>query len=326
MFIFSFKKIRKFAKKITIYFLIVGCLTLAINQIYLFQQDKKSLGTMRDKKNDNAYIYDVPYGIQVCDFGNSHGYYGFNYEKYQEEYVCYNFALPSQSMTYNYNILQEYIDHFDEGAYVFICVSYNSFFGIDEVEFDDFSLKNRRYYRFLSNDKIKEYSWKEDLILNYFPMMEIDLPMWKDVEDKNIDIWHRITSEGEVRKQIDIRYVEHVGQNYDENGNIIMNEDEIEALVQMIELCKDKNLHPILITTPFLGEYTEAIDENAPDFWEKYYTIVGDIVSQYDVEYFDYAREQAFIKNYDWYMNIDHLNYWGAEHFTDIIFGKILNS
>ena len=59
-------------------------------------------------KNDKVYIKNVPDKIEICNVGNSHGYYGFNYEEYENKNVCFNFSLPSQSMSYNYLILENY--------------------------------------------------------------------------------------------------------------------------------------------------------------------------------------------------------------------------
>ena len=99
------------------------------------------------------------------------GLYGFNYEDFTGKYMCFNFALSSQSLLYDYKILLNYKDKIKNGAYVFIVISYFSLFGKTEAEEKNFESKNRRYYKFLPSSLIMNYDAKTDFYLNYLPVV-----------------------------------------------------------------------------------------------------------------------------------------------------------
>ena len=52
-----------------------------------------------------AKFKDIEPGIVISNTGSSHGLYGFNYEELGEEYNCFNFALESQRLSYDYRIV-----------------------------------------------------------------------------------------------------------------------------------------------------------------------------------------------------------------------------
>ena len=66
-------------------------------------------------KNDEYKFQNVPDGIQICNFGSSHGKDDFNYTQWQDEYTTFNFALVMQTASYDYRILQQYIGKLAEG-------------------------------------------------------------------------------------------------------------------------------------------------------------------------------------------------------------------
>lgn len=278
-------------------------------------------GTMGEHKNDFAYITDVPEKIQICNFGNSHGYYGFNYDAYSDEFVCFNFSLPSQTMSYNYNILQNYQENIELGAVVFICVSYNSFFGTDETESEDFLSKNNRYYHFLDKQYIKQYNAKTNIFVNYLPALSTNITdLFKTTLGK--DFWQGVTSAESALKHGSRIYQSHVAKNVDNDGNRIINENEIAAVYEMINLCKNIEATPILITTPYLSEYTEPVLKNDPGFYNDFYEILENIITDTGIEYWDYQFDNRFTSSYSFFFNSDHLNRYGAKEFTEILMNK----
>ena len=83
---------KKFIKNVLILTVIVSFITGGIN--YAYMHHSINYGTMGKCRNDSAYIVNVPEKIQICNFGNSHGYYGFNYDAYCDDFTCFNFSLP----------------------------------------------------------------------------------------------------------------------------------------------------------------------------------------------------------------------------------------
>lgn len=316
---------KKFIKNVLILTVIISFITGGIN--YAYMHHSINYGTMGECRNDAAYIVNVPDKIQICNFGNSHGYYGFNYDAYCDDFICFNFSLPSQTMSYNYRILQNFQENIETDAVVFICISYTSFFGMDETESEDFLSKNKRYYHFLDKQYIKEYDARTNLFVNYFPALSTDaMDLFKTTIGINQvkDYWQSTTSGDAALSHGLRRYESHVACNVDYNGKRIINEDEISALYEMIYLCKTIGATPILITTPYLSEYTDPVLESDPGFYDDFYEIIGTIINETDVEYFDYQFDDRFSSNYSYFFNSDHLNKEGAKKFTDILMQEIV--
>lgn len=318
---------KKFIVNIIIFAVLIGLIVGGINIAY--KMHIINYGTMGDKKNDNAYITEVPDGIEVCNFGNSHGYYAYDYEKYANEKVCFNFALPSQSLSYDYLILDNYKDRIKPGAVVLINISYLSFYGNDEVLNPDFNAMNKRYYHFLDKKHIKEYDMTTDVYVNWLPAFTApniaDLLTTVIGVNQAEDNWAQVIDKESASEHGRQRYETHVAKNVDENNNRIINQNEIDAVYKMIDLCREVDAVPVLVTTPYLEEYVSAVEQYDPAFYGDFYSVISQIVQDKGVKYFDYQRDSAFFNTYELFMNTDHLNKSGAELFTDIVMDEIMN-
>ncbi|MDE6025497.1 MAG: hypothetical protein K2G45_08595 [Lachnospiraceae bacterium] len=317
---------KKFIKNIFILLIPIFIVTCCIN--YVYKKNSPNFGTMGNCKNDDAYIVDVPDGIELMCVGNSHGYYGFNFDKYKNDYVCFNFSLSSQSMSYNYRVMENYRDKIKDGAVIFICISYTSFFGQDETALDNFESKNKRYYHFLDRKYIKEYDLKTDIFVRYLPSLGVDSIKLIDTLQgrvENRDYWNKQTSRDAALKHGAARYKSQIEINVDSDGNRIMNETEINSVYDLINLCREEGAVPILITTPFLSEYTNPIIENDPEFFDDFYEIIEKIQNDTGVDYYDYGFDDRFSSNYKLFFNTDHLNRKGARKFVDILMKEIVS-
>ena len=151
---------KKYLIKFSIYVSILAVIILVLNALYIYKSE-----------NDiGAFANDVPDDIQICNFGSSHGLYGFNYEDVKN-YTCFNFALSAQRLTYDYRILQNYKDKIKKGATAFIVLSTFSLFGVPDTEREDFEAQNTRYYKFLPSNFIAKYEMKTYFFVNYLPIM-----------------------------------------------------------------------------------------------------------------------------------------------------------
>lgn len=298
--------------------LIIGSVNLAY--IKLDREDA-------DYTNKFAYIPDK---IQICNFGSSHGLYGYNYEDFSDQYDCFNFALVSQTLSYDYRLFQNYKQHIEKGAVVFITISYFSMFGIAEINIDGFASKNKRYYSILPADLIKEYDFSTDLFVNYLPALSVDFfslvkTLLGKSRDLNDEKWKETVSGIDAAVDAKAAYERHIVNNkYNDSGNRIVNHGEIKALYGLIEGCREKGAIPILVTTPYLKEYTAEIKEHADDFFDEFYSIINQITIDTGVEYYDYAFDKRFADKYSWFMDSDHLNKEGARNFADILMREIV--
>lgn len=73
----------------------------------------------------------------------------------------------------------------------------------------------------------------------------------------------------------------------------LRNKERLEALYDIIKLCKNKNAKVILITTPLTDTLTDMIKERNPEYLEEFYATVENIADEQGVEYYDYAMDEV---------------------------------
>ena len=311
---------KRFIAKILVFILIVGVISVIINFVYM-KRDHSDPQNIRKFQN-------IPSSIMVCNFGSSHGLYGFNYEDYRDV-DCFNFALSSQVLSYDKRVFDEYKDNIANGAVVFIPVSYFSLYGNPETTDEGFLNKNKRYYQILPSEMIKEYDLKTDIYAN-FPSLSAGVSLIKVLfygrADTNEDTWTKVASDIDVKDDAEKACERHIISNkLDENGKRILNQEEIGALKYLIGACYKNRYTPILVTTPYLSEYTDAIKNKDPDFLKGFYQQIDEIVEETGVSYYDYGFDDRFTSNYDWFMNSDHLNKEGARQFVNILMDEVVH-
>lgn len=318
---------KKFLTKICAYALIVGTITLAVNACFL-------------SITRNDFRVNVPDGIEICNFGSSHGQRGYNYEDFAGKHVCYNFGLSSQSLLYDYRILQHYRAKLKRGAVVFITMSYFSLFGGPEIEGKTFLSKNRRYYKMLPRELILAYDWKTDMYENYLPAMTPDslkvllkrLLRMNDEEKlshENFCVydegWEITTTSIDSAVDAPEAYARHISNRKDSAGRRMRRQESYEALYGMIELCRELGARAILVTVPYTRDYTETVKENDPEFFGDFYAEIENIQKNTGIEYYDYGFDERFRDEYELFINSDHLNREGARRFTNTLLREVLS-
>lgn len=285
-----------------------------------------------DKKStpnyyDETKFLNVPYNIQVSNFGSSHGLYGFDYRNHSKDYTTFNFALSSQTLSYDYLILKQYEDHLADNGVMFIVIS-NFSFGMDEESEPNFKSKNSRYYRFLSPEYIKQFDWKQ----YYFAPFLIGanevltaiklkvLSLFKKLNNQE-DLYEKGGVDFDYEKDADAAYKRHI--HVDKNGKLIILQKEVDALYRIIEICRKHNIKPILVTTPYRSEYNNKYSEN---FYRQLHNEINSICRQTGVEYHDYRNDPRFASSYEYNRNADHLTPSGAVVFTDTLFKELITN
>ena len=317
---------KKFFIRITVYVSIIAAITLAVNICYICVDPEYN-------------SMNVPENIQICNFGSSHGQRGFNYEDFKGRYICSNFGLSSQSLLYDYRILKHYQNNLQPDAAVFIVLSYFSFFGSPEFEGKDFFSKNKRYYRFLPPELILQYDWKTDLYVNYFPclspsglvvFMKNILGIDRDAKifEDNFNLydkgWNIVTDAHNAALDAPAAYSRHIETRFDGSGRRLRRQEAFDAVYGMIGLCRQLGARPILVTVPYMREYTDTIRKNAPEFFSDFYAVIEEIQRKTGAEYYDYAFDERFCGNYSLFINSDHMNREGARRFTNTLLREVL--
>ena len=105
-------------------------------------------------------------------------------------------------------------------------------------------------------------------------------------------------------------------QRHFENKDEYFEEEKKQYLIDLITLCKENNITPVLITTPFTLYYNQYV---SADFLYEFYTVINDIALEYRVSYYDYSHDERFQTNLKYFGDADHLNPDGAVYFTGLL-------
>lgn len=257
--------------------------------------------------------------IQIGNLGSSHGMYDFNYDRITERgNICFNFANTSQSYDYDYAVLKEYAQYMDENSVLFIPVSYFSF-NNEVVNSTEAEAMSVRYYRFLSPENIPNYDPYVDLVTYRFPILsagedilklfpKINTVLAAHAQESEINVEEFAKAAGE-------RYSRH----FDNKDEYFMPERAHE-LYEIIAFCRENDITPVLITTPFSSYYIELV---SPEFLQEFRATIDKIANDTDVNYYDYSHDERFYGNLELFSDADHLNDEGAVYFTDILWDEV---
>ena len=105
-------------------------------------------------------------------------------------------------------------------------------------------------------------------------------------------------------------------QRHFENKEEYFEEDKKQNLIDLITLCKENNITPVLITTPFTVYYNQYV---SADFLYEFYSVINEIALEYGVSYYDYSHDERFQTNLKYFGDADHLNPDGAVYFTGLL-------
>ena len=257
--------------------------------------------------------------IQIANVGSSHGAYGLLYDDISDMgYSCFNFANVSQSFDYDLAMLKEFQDHMQEGSVLFIPISYFSFNNevINSKEAEAMSI---RYYHFLSPENIPDYDLYVDIITHKLPVLSAGEDILELLPDLNTVLTAHAAGSGIDEEEIARRAQERYSRHFDNKEEYFMPE-RIEELYEIIDFCKERNITPVLITTPFTKYYIDLVPQN---FLEEFYTTINRIADDTGVSYYDYSHDSRFYDNLEPFSDSDHLTEDGALYFTDILWDEV---
>lgn len=253
--------------------------------------------------------------VQVGNLGSSHGAYNFDYTPLMEHGLsCFNFANTSQSFDYDYAVLKEYGSYMTPGSVMFIPVSYFSF-NNEVVNADEAEAMSVRYYHCLSPKNIPDYDPFIDLITNRLPILSAGEDIVKLFPNLQLSIT-AFASESEI--DVDAfaaRAQERYSRHFDNKEEYFLPE-RIEDLYNIINYCKESDITPVLVTTPFSKYYRDLVPE---DFLREFNETVTAIADDTGVSYYDYSYDARFRGNLNYFMDADHLNAEGALYFMQIL-------
>lgn len=257
--------------------------------------------------------------VNIGNLGSSHGAYDFSYDNIMSKgYTCFNFANTSQSYNYDYAVLQEYGHYMTSGSVLFIPVSYFSFNNevTNSTEAEAMSI---RYYHFLSPKNIPDYDLYVDIVTTKLPILSAGEDILQLFPDLNTALTAHAANEGIDVEEFARRARDRYSRHFDNKDDYFWPE-RIEELYDIIDYCKDNDITPVLITTPFSKYYVDPVSQ---DFLQEFYATINKVANDTDVNYYDYSHDERFYDNLEYFSDSDHLNETGALYFTDILWDEV---
>ncbi|MDE6664473.1 MAG: D-alanyl-lipoteichoic acid biosynthesis protein DltD [Lachnospiraceae bacterium] len=259
--------------------------------------------------------------VQIGNIGSSHGAYNFDYTPLTERgYSCFNFANASQSYNYDYAILKEYGHFLTPGSVLFIPVSYFSF-NNEVINASEAQALSVRYYHCLSQENVPDYDPYIDLVTNKFPVLSAGEDILKIFPDLKLSLTV-FASENNAEINIEefaARARDRYSRHFDNKEEYFLDE-RIADLYDIIDYCKEHEITPVLITTPFSVYYTELISE---EFLQEFSETVNNIATDTGVSYYDYSNDERFYDNLIYFSDSDHLNEKGCEYFMQVLLEEV---
>ncbi|MCQ2579924.1 MAG: hypothetical protein MJ159_04450 [Treponemataceae bacterium] len=255
----------------------------------------------------------VPEGLQLCNVGTSHGYYGLKWEDYPE-LNAFNFALSAQSFFMDLNMLKYFENAITPGAVVLIPLSYHQVYQYWQCS------RAQYYYQFMNKKSHPFWTWNACMHFKLFPLIshiKWCSYIWNDLSYNPIERFSsKSLSEEEMKKIIDEQSADWFFNNEApfEEASYQKNFDAVSALV---DYCLEKSYRPVFITIPVYEYFNQAFDEIAPYQKKGFYKFSAELCEKYPfIPYWDYSRDEDFSPHIELFMDDDHLNLYGAEKFT----------
>ncbi len=113
----------------------------------------------------------------------------------------------------------------------------------------------------------------------------------------------------------------HLKEIISDSGEVLpIPEDNRESIIKLVKLCKEHNIVPIIVTTSYLQEYSEVFPEDVIIVFNE---TIYEICDKYEVQYWDYTKDERFYNTPDFFRDTDHLNGNGSKEFTGLVMKRI---
>lgn len=278
-----------------------------------------------DVEEGTDVFYHMPDSIDIAVFGPSHGREDIRFPP--DGFSFFNFSLPVQTPQYDKMMLLEYGGRFHEGTLVILTVTYLAPFWTDSEK--TFSEKQPRYYRVLQPEHIVDVDLKEYFLQRLSPLLTEDLTQvagaFLQDEPEAVSLFVRLkdvkldaeTAE-EQRKRIIKKYYPLMEPGFPE-GNPVM----LESYRDILRLCRERGWTAVMVTPPYLETCNDAFESGFDSLYPVFLEKTEQLSQEFSVPYLNYSHDPSYGEAYEYYRDIDHLNYDGAIAFDKQLFADI---
>jgi hypothetical protein len=249
------------------------------------------------KEKWSGYINNAD-SIQVLALGDSHTMYGVDPSKFGM--YAYNMSFAQQSLYFDEALVLKNLHKLKNLKYVLINLSYDSFYNFHNSERDIF------YHYFYGIDYKNETFYIEDISMIYAFGFKQSVRNYMIHPPYNSKKGYETPPDSTVVSSLNQDNAKYVV------GSLISFENKnkkeiVNNFSNFIKALKERNITPILFSTPKHRYYNNELDKKILD---ANYKTTDSICKKFDIDYFDY-RTAPFSDSL--FYDLDHLNMKGAE-------------
>lgn len=249
------------------------------------------------------YIIENGHQINTLILGSSHTYNAIKPDCFREP--AFNLAYTWQPLSIDYKLLLNYIENLPNLKCIMLPLSCHS---LRSTEFiDDGFWRNLNYSIYMDIDI--DCSLKDKIAvlspgyLRYRLKTKIyncDNLGWGG--DRNLITNKPINWEQDIRTQPINKY-----------SNRLV-DSNVKIMSQIIEICKERSIRLIVVTTPVWHTYYENIND---EIYDEIISTIELLQVENKLEYYNFLKDSRFVAD-DFY-DVDHLSNIGAEKFSRML-------
>lgn len=269
--------------------------------------------TLRHIPNDYSYKKDYldkhSKEIEILFLGSSHTYYGINPQFIEGN--SFNASHVSQTLNFDWAILEKYRNELDHLKYIVVPVDYFTFYLRLQNGVENWRVKNYQiYYNINAGNKVSDYfeitngRLKDNInrAFRYFTKQG-----YNDITCSNLGFGTVFNLAGQdlasSGKEAALKHTIRSNKYFNENVSI---------LNDIISFAKSKKIQVVLFTSPAFKSYVEHLSSQQLD------TTIAEVrsiaQSNSNVTYYNFLKDSSFTDKD--FFDADHLNQSGAKKFS----------
>lgn len=267
----------------------------------------------------NDYSYKKQYldksakEIEVLYLGNSHIFYGINPEF--SNFNSFNAAYGSQSLNYDFAILNLYKNEWRKLKFIVVPIDYTSMYSSIEDGIENWRVKNYVLYFGLKN-----YELSNNYEILNGKLLKNSIRIKSFYFNKKSDISCNRLGFGLAFNSKNAKNIELTGKEAAENhtkkiANNVSFPKNKKALKAIVDFAKRKNLKVIFVTCPAYRTYTTRLNSQQLNRTINHAKEIS--INNKNTHYFNFLEDQRFDSSD--FFDADHLNEIGAKKFTLIM-------
>lgn len=262
------------------------------------------------------------FGLEVVNLGSTASYYAFDYSGIKLKSA--NFALTSQYLLADYEILRNYSSYIKKGATIILGTCLFSLDGYDVTYFDD------RYYTILSPSSIWHFSSKrlkdvvdlKDNPIKYYPLMALYKEIKSRFFRKNTKSLTNMEMQQNAHHWMECWAKEFSIENFDEPLSI-RNRDLVEQALDILSkiraFCDEKGFRLVMVQAPVSPSMHVFL---TPEMRQNYVYVFHNSEKLEGIEYYDYLDDPDF-EDETLFRNAYVMNGSGAVKFTNKVLSDL---